>query len=209
MKLARILLIGSFLSFLVALIMTSYPVVALIWNIIYPKTSSELAKLLARPVTSQENQVLETESEFVLPEKDLTLPIEPTIRIPSIGVETTILESPIEEYETALRQGVWIVPDFGVPVEQGPPVILVAHRFGYLSWTQAYREKNSFYKLPELENGDIVEIIWDQRKFVYEIYLGEDGTEISHYSTDLILYTCRFLESDIRIFRYARLIKPS
>lgn len=206
MKISRTLLISSFLCFVVAFVMVSYPVAALVWNIIFPKTSAALAKLLAKPVTTSEIQVLEPQSEFVLPEQDLTLPKETIVRIPKIGVETQILEAPQENYESALQQGVWRVPDFGVPIKEGPPIILVAHRFGYLNWTQQFREENSFFNLPELENGDRVEIIWDQRRFIYEIYQSEDGTEITHYTADLILYTCRFLESDIRIFRYAKLI---
>lgn len=206
MKISRILLIGSFLSFVLAFVMVSYPVAALLWNVIFPKTSSALALQLLKPVTTSENQVLRPQSKFVLPEKDLSLLEETIVRIPKIGVETQILEASHEEYESALKEGVWRVPDFGIPTEEGLPIILVAHRFGYLNWTQPFREKNSFFNLPELQAGDLVEIIWDQRKFLYEIYQGEDGTEITHYTADLILYTCRFLDSDIRIFRYAKLI---
>lgn len=207
-KLARTMLIGAFLSFLVGFVLISYPVVAIVWNLIFPQTSGELAQVLAQPVTTQAVESLEPESTFVLPPQDPALPAVPTIRIPKIGVNTPILEASLDDYESALIQGVWRVPNFGIPIEEGPPIILVAHRFGYLNWSQAYRETNSFFNLPELQEGDRVEVIWDQRKFEYEIYLSEDGTEISHYSADLILYTCRFLESDIRIFRYARLIQP-
>lgn len=208
MKLSRVLLIGSFLSFITAFVMVSYPVAALIWNVTFPETSAALAQKLSKPVTTSETQELQPQSEFVLPEKDLSLPEETIVKIPKIGVETQILEASHEEYESALKLGVWRVPDFGIPTEAGPPIILVAHRFGYLNWSQPFREKNSFFNLPELQAGDTVEIIWDQRKFVYEIYHGEDGTEITHYTADLILYTCRFLESDIRIFRYAKLVAP-
>lgn len=207
LTIARTLLIGAFLSFLLAFVMISYPVVALVWNLIFPQTSAQLAEVLAQPVTTQEVQTIEPESTFVLPPQDPSLPAQPTVRIPKIGVDTPILEAELADYESALIQGVWRVPNFGIPVEEGPPIILVAHRFGYLHWSQQYREKNSFFNLPELNEGDRVEIIWDQRKFEYEIYFGEDGTQISHYTADLILYTCRFLESDIRIFRYARLVE--
>ena len=206
MKLSRALLIGSFLSFVTAFVMVSYPVAALIWNVTFPQTSAALAAQLSKPVTNSEAPVLEPQSEFVLPEQDPTLPEETIVRIPKIGVETQILEASHEDYESALVQGVWRVPDFGIPTKEGLPMILVAHRFGYLNWTQQFREKNSFFNLPQLAAGDRVEVIWDQRKFVYEIYQGEDGTQITHYTADLILYTCRFLDSDIRIFRYARLI---
>lgn len=211
-KTAKILLVGSFLSFLIGFILVSYPVAALAWNLAFPKTSAELSKILSETIKNGEEQNLETEitenkPQLILPDKDESLTKTPTLIIPKLGINTAIIEETQENYETALMQGVWRVPNYGVPVEQGPPIILVAHRFGYLNWSQSYREQNSFFNLPKLEVGDKVEIIWDQRKFVYEIYDAEDGEQISDYTANLILYTCRFIESDIRIFRYAKRIQ--
>ena len=62
------------------------------------------------------------------------------------------------------------MPDFGTPLDRTKPVILAAHRFGYLAWTNLYRRKNSFYNLPKLKEGDLVEITYKQRKYTYEIY---------------------------------------
>jgi sortase (surface protein transpeptidase) len=104
---------------------------------------------------------------------------------------------------------VWRVPDFGTAYERKLPMILAAHRFGYIAWTNQYRRQNSFFNLPELVPGDKVEVIWNQRRYVYEIYAGEEGKEITQYTADLILYTCKLLESDIRIFRYAKLIEQN
>ena len=154
--------------------------------------------------TEQQTQVV---VEYTLPEKDPTLPVEPTLQLQKIGVKSTILEQPLQNYELALQQGVWRVPNFGTPLEKEKPIILVAHRFGYISWSQEYREKNSFYNLPNMEVGDQIEIIWDQRKFIYEIYASQEGTDITQYDADLILYTCKFLKSDIRIFKYAKLVE--
>ncbi len=100
------------------------------------------------------------------------------------------------------------MPDFGTAQERTNPMILVAHRFGYLAWSVPYRLQNSFFNLPKLKPGDQIEVIWDQRKYVYEVFAGDEGKEISDYQADLILYTCKFLESDERIFRYARLVQP-
>ena len=86
-------------------------------------------------------------------------------------------------------------------------MILAAHRFGYLEWTQSYRLKNSFYDLPKLESGNEVEIVWNQHRYTYKITKVEEGTEIKDYSSDLVLYTCKFLKSPIRIFVYADLVK--
>lgn len=127
--------------------------------------------------------------------------------IPSIRVDTKVNESTYENYESALRLGVWRVPDFGTPADRGKPVILAAHRFGYVTWTNLYRRHNSFYNLPKLKVGDLVEITYKQRKYTYEVYGEGRGEEVTDYSANLILYTCETLNSGIRIFKYARLLK--
>lgn len=141
------------------------------------------------------------------PRFNASLPLENTIRIPSIGVDTEIQESTFEYYEEVLKKGVWRVPDFGTPYTRNKPTIMAAHRFGYLAWSNIFRRENSFFNLPKLKEGDIVEIIWRQRKYVYEIYATEESEEISNYSADLILYTCEALSSPIRIYKYARLLE--
>jgi hypothetical protein len=89
-------------------------------------------------------------------------------------------------------------------------MILAAHRFGWEWWWQSdYWKYNSFYLLPDTEPGDIVEIIDDQRKWTYEIYGGGEGDSILDYDADMILYTCKFLNSPVRHFRYARLVDPT
>ena len=141
------------------------------------------------------------------PRLDTSLPLESRISIPSVGINTKINEMSYENYEEALKVGVWRVPDFGTPYERKAPVILAAHRYGYLRWSVPYRLKNSFYNLPKVKVGDTVEIIWRQRKYIYEVYAEGKGEEITDYSADLILYTCEDLNSPVRIFKYARLIR--
>jgi sortase (surface protein transpeptidase) len=141
------------------------------------------------------------------PRLDSTLPLENQIIIPSVGINTKINEASFETYEDALKVGVWRVPDFGTPYERKAPVILAAHRYGYLKWSVPYRLKNSFYNLPKVKVGDTVEIVWRQRKYIYEVYAEGKGEEITDYSADLILYTCESLTSPIRIFKYARLLR--
>ena len=128
------------------------------------------------------------------------------LTIPSIGVNTVVNESTYETYEEALRKGVWRVPDFGTPFDRSKPTILAAHRFGYLVWTNKFRRENSFFNLPKLKVGELVQITHKQRKYIYEVYGESRGEEISDYSANLILYTCETLNSKIRIFKYARLL---
>lgn len=145
-----------------------------------------------------------------LPPYDETLPDGTWLIIPRIGVRAEIQEN--ENSEVALEKGVWRVPDFGKAGDVSKPMILAAHRYGYIWWWKngsQYWRYNSFYLLPDLQQGDLVEVISEKRKYVYEIYAGEEATEISDYNADLILYTCKFLNGDLRFFRYARLLDPS
>lgn len=141
------------------------------------------------------------------PAFDSKLPMGTYLEIPKIKVKTTILEATYEDHEQALKKGVWRVGDFGTPDKREKPTILVAHRFGYLAWSNQYRRENSFFNLPKLGNGDVVNITHNQRKYVYEVYAQSEGTQIADYSADLVLYTCVDLNSDLKIFRYARLLE--
>lgn len=147
-------------------------------------------------------------SSAELPEKNEYLPTGNWLVISKIGVMTEIRESSEEDHEEVLKKGVWRVPDFASPVQKVDyPTILVAHKYGYLVWSNQYRRQNSFYNLDKLEIGDTFEVIWDQRRFVYEIYAGDEGKDITDYKADVILYTCKHLNSPIRIFRYARRVE--
>ena len=182
-----------------ALITAGVPIIPMIWYRIQPDTSQALARVLRRPVATFEDALIKEgvkEEIAWQPPVDPALPSENRLIIEKVGINTEIVEEPVERYEEAFKQGVWRVPDFGTAFERELPMILAAHRFGYLTWSNDYRFKNSFYKLPELEEGDVVSIIWDQRKYDFEIYDGGESEEVTNYTADLILYTCKFLESD-------------
>ncbi len=194
--------------------LSSYPVGLYLYYSVLPRTTELLGKALQQTSVEMTAEAKENPSPVVpeseiIPQisKDPTLPEGHYLSIPSIGVDTGILEAPSDQYETALRKGVWRVEEFGTPDKGNKPMILAAHRFGYLEWTQQYRLKNSFYELPKLKVGDETEIVWDQQRYKYRVTKVEEGTEISDYSSDLILYTCKFLVSDIRIVVYAKLVK--
>lgn len=128
------------------------------------------------------------------------------LSIPSIGVDTDIEEATYDNYQSALKKGVWRVSNFGEPDQSGAPIILAAHRYGYLSWTNSYRHYNSFYNLPKVKEGDTIIIDWQQREYTYGVYKVETGPEITDYSADVILYTCESLSGEERIFIYAKLL---
>ena len=169
---------------------------------------SEISSVLGGEF-STEQTIQNKETFSYQPEFDPSLPEGNWISIPLIGVKTQL--QPTENPEEALETGVWWVPDFGKPGDGTQlPMIVAAHRFGWQWWWQSdYWKYNSFYLLPDTQPGDRVEVIIDQRKWVYEIYAGEEGEDITDYHADLILYTCKYLQSPVRHFRYARLIDPT
>ena len=170
----------------------------------------DFSQALLETVKGKEEKI-EKPKEVKVPEWqpafDSRLSRDTTLKIPSIGVDTKVNETTYQNYEDALKLGVWRVPDFGTPADRSRSVILAAHRFGYLAWTNIYRRKNSFFNLPKLKNGDLIEITYKQRKYTYEVYGESRGDEITDYSANLILYTCETLNSKVRIFKYARLVQ--
>ncbi len=194
-------------------VLTSYPVGLYLYYSVLPRTTELLGKALQKTsvemtAEAKANPTPAVPETEIIPQisKDPTLPEGHYVTIPKIWVNTSILEAPSADYESALRKGVWRVGEFSTPDKTDRPMILAAHRFGYLEWTQSYRLKNSFYKLPELKNGDMVEVVWDQHRYTYQVQKVEEATEITDYSSDLIMYTCKFLVSDIRIVVYAKLV---
>ena len=155
---------------------------------------------------SSDLEDIKKEKEIVenLPPINPALSTTPTLKINNIGVDGEVHQG--ENAKAELDKGIWIVPGYGTPEHNELPIIIAAHRFGYVYWTAEFRTKSSFYNLPKLKVGDRVQIIWGQREYQYEIYKAEDDKQITDYGADLILYTCRMYNSPIRVFRYLRRI---
>lgn len=177
---------------------------------LFPPSTIEIKpKVIGTPLGGafEENLQPKSQNHNYLPELDSSLPEGNWIIIPEIGVKANY--SITENANEALQSGVWLSPDYGKPGDQGMPIIMAAHRFGWDWWWQSdFGKLNSFYRLPETKQGTIVELISDQRKWTYEVFAAEEGEEITRYDADLILYTCKYLSSSVRYIRYARLIKP-
>lgn len=205
-------------------LLSSYPVFLYLYYTVVPSTTKLLSTALAKTGAESTSTIkqmdnLARQQKPEIPEepkpvitRDLSLPEGQYVAIPTLGIDTTVWEASSSAYEEALRRGVWRVPEFSIPDTsagsvQGRPIILAAHRFGYVDWTQTYREKNSFYKLPEVKVGESVVLTWNQHRYTYKVTKIEEGTEITDYSSDLILYTCKFLVSPIRVFVYADLVE--
>lgn len=205
-KLSKFYSIAGITLLAISLIFILIPVFPYIWYIINPEaTENEITTLAVEIVPPKEDQDLVIEEpKDSLPPIDTDLPNEPYVIIDKIDVYSPIKSG--DDYINALRRGTWIVPDFGNPINNDKTIILASHRFGYSSWSDEFREKISFYNLPETKEGDTVKILWDQREFEYEIYFSEESNFITDYEADLILYTCKFYNSPVRIFRYAKAV---
>jgi len=184
---------------------------------LYPNTSNELASTIASTV-SKDNFPVVSPSPTVttsprptatptptptprLPDVDPSLPIKNGLIIDKIGVRGEIHEG--TDWEKILKLGIWRAPEFGTPEQTTYPVILAAHRWGYLDWSPSFRKLNSFYNLPQLKVGDTVKLVWNQRPYEYKITATETSTKITNYSSQLILYTCQLWNSPSRFFVYA------
>ena len=185
-------------------ILTATPIWPYIWYRLNPNQTKSDVDNIVRKIS---NQQIPTKQQSLLsiPPIDNTLPEGKYVVIPKISVESPISTS--ADYDEGLKQGVWIVSNYGTPEKNELPIILAAHRFGYADWSSDKRNKISFYNLPNTNNEDEIYIYWNQRKYVYKIYKSEESTYISDYSADLILYTCKFFNSPIRIFRYAERVQ--
>lgn len=172
---------------------------------------TEIEGLADDEIEEKKTKAEASSKKIILPPKNENLPEGEWLIIPRIGVRTQVRAT--EDPKEALQSGVWVTPDYTRPQQlvepegQLIPMIMAAHRYGWQWWWKdEYWRYHSFHKLPELEPGDLVEVIADQRKWTYEIFAGEEAEQISNYEADLILYTCKFLSSPLRHFRYARLI---
>src|SRR3989339_96613 len=181
---------------------------------LHPQASSLLASTIADTATQAQETITEprttpspsptsvpTTNNPELPPVDPSLPEENGLIIDKIGVRGEIHDG--EDVEAILRTGIWRVPDFGTPPENLQPIILAAHRWGYLEWSASFRKLNSFYHLPQLKVGDTIKVIWEQRQYEYKVYSTETGTAITDYNAKLVLYTCQLWNSPVRFFVYA------
>lgn len=201
--------IGLFL-WVVATVLILVPSLPYLWYRINPEATELELETIVIPTESKASSDIsfadiiekyeEEYEENKLPKFDPNLPEDNLLIISSIGIRGNINEG--QDSHKELEKGIWMVPDFGTP-EDETAIILASHRFGHITWTNEYRTRNSFFNLPKTKEGDEIQIIWNQRKYKYEIYKAEEDTAIKDYDADLILYTCRMFNSPIRIFRYA------
>ena len=203
-------IIGAIFCF-VSLVLLAYPQLPAILNKLNFNSPEKEVQTLNTPVSSTITPSSEepTTPQSTLPEKDTSLTEKNTLIIPKIGVNAEIMTG--QDSAEALKLGPWIVYDYADPEqnylqETTKSIIIASHRFGYSSWSTEHRNLISFFNLPRTVVGDNVVIIWNQREYIYQISQVEESTYVKDVDADLILYTCKYYNSPIRIFRYANLI---
>jgi sortase (surface protein transpeptidase) len=205
-KLKKLLNMYTLLGFgfiLITLVLIAIPISPYIWYRINPNAVTKDEERIVKEIVPEEEVIeeKEVEDEILPPPFNPDLPQGYFVLIPKFGINSPITVS--KDYKQALHKGTWIVSDYGTPEDNSLPIILAAHRYGYASWATEKRNRIAFYNLPNTKIGDSVSIYWNQREYIYEIYGKEEGRYITDYTADLILYTCKYYNSPIRIFRYA------
>lgn len=116
--------------------------------------------------------------------------------IPSIGVDMKVLEG---DFDSAISRGAWRDPETEVP-NKGGNTVIAAHRFQYTSGPE------TFYRLDELSEDDVIKIKWEGEVFHYRVYstgvVSKNAVEILQNNGQeiLTLYTCHPLwTSDKRL----------
>ncbi|HHX99106.1 TPA: sortase [Candidatus Dojkabacteria bacterium] len=190
-----------------ALIAIIIPIWPYLWYRIHPEETNKETEKIIKEVVPPKVEIEEKKTESVrldIPPLNTSLPEGKFVKIPKIEVNSPISTS--KNSDEGLKNGTWIVKEYGTPEQPDLPIILAAHRFGYSSWSTEKRNRISYYNLPKTGDGDEITIYWNQREYKYKIYKSEESTYITDYTADLILYTCKFFNSPIRIFRYAQRI---
>lgn len=138
--------------------------------------------------------------EFNIPNYE-AIDIGTRIRIPTIGLDTTVYESKSPTY--GLGAGVWRDPLYGAPDRpSNGPTVLAAHRWGEDRFSWEYRYANLFTKFDQLKEGERITITWNNTEYDYVIRHIEQNTQVTG-NADLIMYTCVYYNSPERIFVYA------
>lgn len=153
------------------------PSVIFWWEKDHTNRSTQLTQLLQQKKTTSPtttNQATPTQNSLV---------------IPSMLLNTPILESAVRNEYSTLDQGVWRWP-LGSTPDQGGNTILIGHRFTYTN------PRGIFYELNKVNVGDQIGVFWSGKEYLYTVsstsVVPPNQTSILAQTTqpELTLYTC-------------------
>lgn len=119
----------------------------------------------------------------------IIMPAGNTLIVPSMVLQTPILEGTIANEYNILDQGVWRWP-LGSTPDKGGNTILIGHRFTYTN------PRGTFYELNQVVVGDYIAVVWKGIEFVYRTNAVETVSPIDTSilnqtkQPELTLYTC-------------------
>lgn len=112
--------------------------------------------------------------------------------IPKIGVDMELGTDP-----KTLDTAGWVqnlYPD-------NSPMVIAAHRFGWIGMPNDRKVTHTLYNINKMIVGDEVIIQWNGERKIYKI---KDITEATNNPSikagEVLIYTCKFLESEERVF---------
>lgn len=125
--------------------------------------------------------------EMVESEEDLSIN---RLIIPSIGVDMKIGQD--KEF---LDYGGWIQR----LDSDNLPNLIAIHRFGWSTLSPEQKMKQTLYHVNKLSEGDKVFVIWNAKRYEYQIKEITNGTN-NPSDEYLTIYTCKFTNSKERVF---------
>lgn len=157
--------------------------------LLYPNTAKQMQEKYEKVIVEAE----ESDTHLLDFSNEELLKIGNTLIIPFLGIEMPISDG---DANIALHNGIWHDERSSTPLVSGNTV-LSGHRY-YYSWLgDAFNRANySLYHLDNLEQGDLILLIWDHKIYRYFV------TEISEIDTNdlellqetekaqITLYTC-------------------
>ncbi|MBN1618635.1 sortase [Candidatus Dojkabacteria bacterium] len=157
--------------------------------LLYPNAAKQIQEKYEKVIAEAKKS--DTHLLAISPEE--LLKTENTLVIPILGIEMPISD---EDANIALHNGIWHDGRSSTPLLSGNTV-LSGHRY-YYSWLGGAlnRANYSLYHLDNLEQGDLILLIWDHKIYRYFV------TEISEIDTNdlellqetenaqITLYTC-------------------
>lgn len=164
---------------------------------------------LQTATTHQYKTVLSTIDTALPQEQQQQLtPLPPSnniLIIPNIGTASTVFEG---NSVRTMDKGPWRRPNSSTP-DQGGNTVIVAHRYTFGSHI------DTFYHLDKLQRGDLLEVYWNQKEYIYQVESIEEvaptATHIENPTSEptLTLYTCTpLLTAERRLVVTAKQIQP-
>ena len=112
-----------------------------------------------------------------------------TLIVPSMLLNTPVLEGPVSDTYKILDKGIWRWP-LGSTPDQGGNTVLIGHRFTYTN------PKGIFYYMDKVQVGNEIGLVWNNTTYRYKVsavsVVDPSDTAITDPTTDarITMYTC-------------------